>query len=133
MVLDTSAVVAIIFDEPEREAFLMAFARSPHMAISAVTLYETCIVTAGKKGSPLAARLVDSLISEFAVEIAPLDANGARAARDAYFRFGKGYHPASLNLVDCFAYSLAKTRDEPLLFKGDDFLKTDIVPACGLD
>jgi ribonuclease VapC len=58
-----------------------------------------------------------------------VDADGARAAREAHFRYGKGYHPAGLNLADCFSYSLAKIRNEPLLFKGADFLKTDIVPA----
>jgi len=129
MVLDTSAVVAIIFGDPERRAFLLELARNPQLVMSAVTLYETSIVTAGKKNDAQAASEVDSFMTDFAVEIVALEAEGARSAREAYFRFGKGYHPAGLNLGDCFPYSLAKARDEPLLFKGDDFLKTDIVPA----
>jgi ribonuclease VapC len=129
MVLDTSAIVAMIFQEQERETFLDIFAREPRLAMSAASFHETSIVTAGKKRDPRAAYQVDNFLRDFAVEIVPLDADGARAARDAYFRFGKGYHPASLNLADCFSYSLAKARNEPLLFKGDDFLKTDIVPA----
>lgn len=129
MVLDTSALVAMIFHEPERDAFLNVFSREPLLVMSAVTLHETSIVTAGKKRDPLAARQVDNLLRDFAIEILPVDADGARAARDAYFRFGKGYHPAGLNLADCFPYSLAKARNEALLFKGADFLKTDVMPA----
>jgi ribonuclease VapC len=86
-------------------------------------------VTAGKKQDLRAARLVDDLIGDLGIEVVAVDLVAAHAARDAYFRFGKGYHPAGLNLADCLPYSLAKARDEPLLFKGDDFLKTDIVPA----
>jgi ribonuclease VapC len=99
------------------------------LSISAVILHETSVVVAGKKRDPLAALEVDNFLRVFDVEIAAVDPDGARAAREAYFRYGKGYHPAGLNLADCFSYSLARSRNEPLLFKGDDFLKTDIVPA----
>lgn len=129
MVLDTSAIIAMIFDEPEREAFLGVVAGNATLAISAATLYESSIVAFGKKPDQLVLRKVDNFLNEFSVTIVPLDTEGARLARDAYLRFGKGFHPAGLNLADCFPYSLAKSRNEPLLFKGSDFLKTDIVPA----
>lgn len=129
MVVDTSAIVAMIFHESERSSFLEIFVRETRLIVSAVTLHETSVVVAGKKRDRLAAIEVDNFLRDFAIEIAAVDADGARAARDAYFRYGKGYHPANLNLADCFSYSLAKARNEPLLFKGGDFLKTDIVPA----
>jgi ribonuclease VapC len=99
------------------------------LIVSAVTLHETSVVVAGRKRDMRAVIEVDNLLQDFGVEITPADADGARAARNAYFQFGKGYHPAGLNLADCFPYTLAKMRNEPLLFKGADFLKTDIVPA----
>ena len=129
MVIDTSAIVAIIFHEPERSSLREIVEREARLVISAVTLHETSVVVVGKKRDTLAALEVDNFLRTFAVEIVAADADGARAAREAYFRYGKGYHPAGLNLGDCFSYSLAKTRDEPPLFKGNDFLKTDIVPA----
>ena len=129
MVLDTSAIIALIFQEPERDVFVDLISAELHLAISAATLHEASVVTARKKRDAATAGLVDQLVSGFSIEVVPLDVGGAREARDAYFRFGKGFHPASLNLADCFPYSLAKARNEPLLFKGNDFLKTDIVPA----
>jgi ribonuclease VapC len=129
MVLDTSAIIAIIFDEIEGDDFSRLAAADPILAVSAVSIHEASVVTAGKKRDPGAARLVDNLVRDLAVEVIPVDLDTARQARAAYFRFGKGYHPAALNLADCFPYTLARSRDEPLLFKGGDFLKTDIVPA----
>jgi ribonuclease VapC len=129
MVLDTSAIIAIIFNENEGDSFSRLAAANPLLAVSAVSVHEASIVTAGKKRDPSAVRLVDNLIRDLRIEVVPVDLDGAHAARAAYFRFGKGYHPAALNLADCFPYSIAKARDESLLFKGDDFLKTDIVPA----
>jgi ribonuclease VapC len=129
MVIDTSAIAAIIFDEPERRTFRELVERETRLAISAMTLHETSVVVVGRKRDTLAAREVDNFLRVFAVEVAAVDAEDARAAREAYFRYGKGFHPAGLNLADCFSYTLAKFRNEPLLFKGDDFLKTDIVPA----
>ena len=129
MVVDTSALVAVIFHEPERASFLNILLGETRLIVSAVTLHETSVVVAGRKRDMRAAIEVDNLLQDFGVEIAPADADGARAARNAYFQFGKGYHPAGLNLADCFPYSLARTRNEPLLFKGADFLRTDIVPA----
>jgi ribonuclease VapC len=129
MVVDTSALVAMIFHEPERDRFLDILTRDPELIVSAVTLHEASIVVVGRKRDVRAAIEVDNLLISFGIEIVPVDAEGARAARATYFRYGKGYHPAGLNLADCFPYSLAKSRNEPLLFKGADFLKTDIVPA----
>ncbi|MBZ5581623.1 MAG: type II toxin-antitoxin system VapC family toxin [Acidobacteriia bacterium] len=129
MVIDTSAIVAILFGESERETFLGLLAAEPLLVISVVTFHESSIVTAQKKRSPAAAQLVDNLTRDLAIEMIPLDVDGAGAARDAYFRYGRGWHSAGLNLADCFSYSLAKSRDEPLLFKGSDFLQTDVVAA----
>jgi ribonuclease VapC len=129
MVLDTSALIAILLAEPERETFVRLLTTEAILATSAVTFYEASIVTAAMKKNPLATRLVDDFIRDMTIEIVPLGIEGTLAARDAYLRFGRGYHPAGLNFADCFSYSLARTRDEPLLFKGDDFLKTDVVPA----
>ena len=83
----------------------------------------------GKKRTPSAAQLVDEFVREVNVDIAAATFEDALAAREAYFRFGRGYHAARLNFGDCFVYALAKARDDTLLFKGDDFSKTDIVPA----
>jgi ribonuclease VapC len=94
-----------------------------------VTFHETSVVMAGK-AKKAGVRLFDDFIRDLAVEVSPVRIEDALAAREAYFKYGKGYHAAGLNLADCFAYALAKTRNEPLLFKGDDFSKTDIVPAC---
>jgi len=129
MIVDTSAIIAIIFRETEWRELSRAAAADPILAMSAVSVHEASIVTAGKKGDPLAVQLVDDFIRDLNVDVVPVDVEGAHQARASYFRFGKGYHPAGLNLADCFPYSLAKLRDEPLLFKGVDFLKTDIVPA----
>jgi ribonuclease VapC len=129
MVIDTSAIIAMIFREPEWSEFSRITAANPALAISAMSVHEASIVTAGKKKDPLAVQLVDDLIRDLEIDVVPIDHESARAARAAYFRFGKGYHPAGLNLADCFPYALAKARNEPLLFKGSDFLKTDIEPA----
>ena len=129
MVVDTSAIVAIIFREPEWLDLSRIAAGDPVLAISAVSVHEASVVVVGKKKDPLAVQLVDDFIRDLEVDVVPVDLESARAARAAYFRFGKGYHTAGLNLADCFPYSLAKVRNEPLLFKGTDFLKTDIMPA----
>ncbi|MEZ5786792.1 MAG: type II toxin-antitoxin system VapC family toxin [Xanthobacteraceae bacterium] len=129
MVIDTSALVAILFHEAEGSALKRVIAAEPRISMSIVTFYEASVVTALKKSDGYAAGLVDEFIRSAGIEIVPLDLSGSMAAREAYFRFGKGFHPARLNLADCFSYVLAKTRDEPLLFKGDDFAKTDIAPA----
>jgi len=129
MVLDTSAIVAVLLDEPEGSVFSQILADETDVAISAVTFHEASVVIAGKKRSPAAAQLVDRLVRDLSIEVTASTVDDAVAAREAYFRFGRGYHRAALNLADCFVYALAKSRGEPLLFKGDDFAQTDIVPA----
>jgi len=129
MVIDSSAIVAILMDEAEADIFSRVLADETKLAISAVTFHETSIVMAGKKGSPNAARFVDEFVRDLEIEIAAATIEDALAAREAYFRFGRGYHRAGLNLADCFSYALAKSRGAPLLFKGDDFSQTDVAPA----
>jgi len=129
MVIDTSAVVAILMDEPEQNVFKQILASDTVAVISAMTFYETSIVMAAKKRTQAAARLVDDFVRDLAIDVVAVTIDDVVAAREAYFRYGRGYHPARLNLADCFAYALAKVRNEPLLFKGADFSETDIVPA----
>jgi ribonuclease VapC len=129
MVIDTSAVVAILMDEPEQNIFKQIIAADLTSAMSAMTFYETSIVMAAKKKTPAAARLVDDFVSDLAIDVVVATVEDVVAAREAYFRYRRGYHPAGLNLADCFAYALAKIRNESLLFKGNDFSQTDIVPA----
>ena len=129
MVIDTSAVIAILLDEPEQEIFTSILASETTRAMSAVTFHEAAVVMAGKKRTPTAARLVDDFTRDLAIDVTGATIEDALAAREAYFNFGRGYHSARLNLADCFAYALAKTRNESLLFKGNDFSKTDILAA----
>jgi ribonuclease VapC len=129
MIIDTSAIAAILLDEPEQIIFKRILAAETAMAMSVMTFYEASIVLAGKKRTPDAAGTIDEFVRDLAIDVAAATTEDAVAAREAYFRYGRGYHPAGLNFADCFAYALAKTRNEALLFKGDDFSKTDITPA----
>lgn len=127
IVVDTSVYVAILRAEPEVRAFAEALATGRELFISAANYVECTMVAIGRG---LAARNdLDSWLERRRIAIAPLDAHQARIAADAFARFGKGRHPAALNYGDCFAYALARSLDAPLLFKGDDFGLTDIVPA----
>jgi ribonuclease VapC len=128
MVIDTSAIIAILLVEPEINIFVEILAANPPLAISAATFHEASVVMAGK-AKKAGVRLFDDLIRNLAIEVVSVRIEDAIAAREAYFKYGKGYHAAGLNLADCFAYALAKSRNEPLLFKGGDFSKTDIIPA----
>lgn len=127
IVVDTSALFAIAANESERSAFVEILDSTKGL-ISAVTYVESVMVLTGRSRR-LASTRVDDLMRISGIEIVPVDRNLATAAVDAFDRFGKGRHPARLNLSDCFAYGLAKSRNLPLLFKGDDFSKTDIQPA----
>ncbi|AQR62363.1 hypothetical protein BZG35_12450 [Brevundimonas sp. LM2] len=132
MIVDTSAIVAIIRNEPEKDLFSgrLVGARSAGEAtrISAATLVElTTVVDRYKEAR--ASRLLDALLAELRLEVVPVDGALAVVARAANLKFGKGFHPARLNLGDCFAYALAKQTGERLLFKGSDFAQTDIVSA----
>lgn len=129
MVIDTSAVIAILLAEPEQAVFTDILFSEPTRVMSAVTFYEAALVMAAKKRTPGAAAFVDDFVRESAIDIVMFTMEDAVAVRDVYFKYGRGYHPAGLNFSDCFSYALAKTRHEPLLFKGDDFSKTDIAAA----
>ena len=128
MILDSSALVAILFKEPEAERLAAMIRDADATAIAAPTLLETAIVAEGRTRPGMAEKL-DALIAAAGAEIVPFTAQHAAIARDAWRRFGKGRHKAGLNLGDCFAYALAKERGQALLFKGDDFAATDIEPA----
>jgi ribonuclease VapC len=126
MVLDSSAVIAILFDEAERSALTSAIERDPRRLISAANLLETAVVAEARRGEQ-AGRELDLLLHRAEVQTVPVDADQVRIARSAWRRFGKGRHPAALNFGDCFAYALASATGEPLLFKGEDFGYTDVV------
>lgn len=125
MVLDTSALLALLLDEPEAEEFRAAVEEDTTRLVSAATLLETALVIEARKGEP-GGRELDALIHKAEIVVAAVDAEQVSEARRAYRRFGKGRHAAGLNFGDIFAYALARTSGEPLLFKGDDFAKTDI-------
>jgi ribonuclease VapC len=125
MVLDTSAIVAILFDEPERDRFARAIAGDPTRLVSAGTLLEAGIVVEARRGES-AGRELDLLLHRMRATVVALDEQQADIARSAWRRFGKGDHPAGLNLGDCFAYALARVSGQALLHKGDDFGLTDI-------
>ena len=128
MILDSSALVAILFKEPEAERLAGMIRDTDTTAIAAPTLLETAIVAEGRTLPGMAEKL-DALMGAIRPEIVPFTAEHVSLARDAWRRYGKGRHKAGLNLGDCFAYALAKERGQPLLFKGDDFAATDIEPA----
>ena len=129
MIIDTSAIIAILRSEPDAARFAKAIERAARRTISAATYVEVGAVI-DRAGDPVASRRVDELLAAASIAIEPMTAEQARLARAAYRDFGKGSgHPAQLNFGDCFAYALAKARDEPLLFKGDDFSHTDVTPA----
>ena len=128
MVIDTSALVAILLGEPEAEPFALAIAGDPKRLISTFTALETAIVIEAKKGES-GGRELDLLLHQARIEMAPLTAEQFEIARSAWRRYGKGRHPAGLNIGDCCSYALANCADEPLLFKGDDFSQTDIKTA----
>ncbi|MGH6869879.1 MAG: type II toxin-antitoxin system VapC family toxin [Rhizomicrobium sp.] len=128
MVVDTSALTAIILGEPEEQAFVEALAGAETLRMSAGTLAELGITLVVRHG-PEAERRAHALISKARIEIVPVDQAQALAIWNAYRRYGKGLSPAKLNYGDCFAYALAKSLNEPLLYKGSDFAKTDVRPA----
>jgi ribonuclease VapC len=130
MVIDRSVMVAILLGEPDARAFAAAIEQDTPRLFSAASLLETSIVIETRKGDE-GARDLDLLIYRAGIEIVAVDAEQAEIARMAWRRYGKGRHPASLNYGDCFAYALAKAAGSPLLYKGDDFSRTDL--AAGRD
>ncbi|MFY9683038.1 MAG: type II toxin-antitoxin system VapC family toxin [Candidatus Sulfotelmatobacter sp.] len=127
MIVDSSAIIAILRNEPDAGAMIEALQQASVRRISAVTYVEAAVV-ADNDRHPVLSRRLDELVRNAQMRIEPVTAGQAQIARQAYRDFGKGRHKAGLNLGDCFAYALAKEMDEPLLFKGDDFRHTDIEP-----
>jgi ribonuclease VapC len=128
MVIDTSAMIAVLLEEAESAAFVAALEADGTRLLSAVNFVEAGIVLERRVG-PEANRDLLDFIDEAEIEIVPVDLDQANLARLAYTKFGRGNHPAGLNFGDCFAYALAGARGEPLLYKGDDFSRTDVAPA----
>jgi len=128
MILDTSALVAIFFDEPEAGRYTQIIHDADRSLIGAANFLELSIVLEGQIGSD-AVHQCDMFLRRAGIIIEPVTLEQAYVARQAFHDFGKGRHPAGLNFGDCFAYALAKVTGEPLLFKGEDFKKTDLVSA----
>jgi ribonuclease VapC len=129
IVIDSSALIAILLHEPEREQFFDLIAATPTRLVSAVTVMEAGMVAYGRARSPGLAELTD-LLGVIDAEIIPFDREQSQVALNAFIRYGKGHHPkARLNMGDCASYALAHSRRIPLLFKGQDFAATDIVSA----
>jgi len=129
MVIDSSAVLAILQDEPERSAFNALIAAADSRLLSAASLVELSIVLEARFGADGQGDL-DLFLSTAEIEIVAVDRDQAELARGAFSRYGKGRHRAGLNFGDCFAYALAKRTGAPLLFKDNDFTHTDLQPAC---
>jgi len=125
IIIDTSAFMAVLLDEPEAARCIEVMTAEPNLAISAGTLAEMLIV-AGRRGARAA---LDRLLARLKPDIIPVTLADARLVGDAYERWGKGVHPAGLNFGDCFAYVLATTTGSPLLFVGNDFSHTDVAAA----
>ncbi len=131
MIVDTSALIAILRDEVDAATYAIAIAEAERRRISAANFLEAALVIDGSR-DPVASRRFDDLLAEAAIVVEPVTESQANVARAAYRDFGKGSgHPAGLNFGDCFAYALAKATREPLLFKGDDFGHTDVPSALG--
>jgi ribonuclease VapC len=128
MVLDTSALLAVLFREPEADRIAQAIARDPRRLVSAFTVLETGIVVEARKGEA-GGRELDLLLHRIEIESIPLTGSHVEVARDAWRRFGKGRNAANLNIGDCCSYALSRVSGEPLIFKGSDFSRTDVTPV----
>jgi ribonuclease VapC len=128
VVVDTSALLAVAFQEPGFESLEASLIVADRPVISAATLLEASMVVYSRYGEDGLARL-DGLLADLAIDAVAVDSTQALVARKGFARFGKGNHGAGLNFGDCFSYALAKLRDEPLLFKGEDFSQTDLAVA----
>ena len=129
MILDTSALVAILFGEPEAEHFSRLILDADVCRISVVNHLELSIVL-DRQARPEAARQAEAFMRAASIVVEPVTLHQGTLARQAFFDFGRGHHRAKLNFGDCFAYALAKAMDEPLLFKGNEFSKTDVSVAA---
>ncbi len=130
MIVDTSAILAILRDEADAPAMAKALQQAQIRRISAVNYVEAAIVTDSNR-DPVLSRRFDDLLRQAEIAIEPVTMKQAKIAREAYRDFGKGRHRAGLNFGDCFSYALAKAMREPLLFKGNHFRHTDVEPAEG--
>ena len=130
MIVDSSAILSVVFGEPGFEVFAQALAEAQFCKMSAASFVEVMMVAEGR-GSDRAARHAESFIRSGSVAIMPVTVEHAYLAVQGFSTYGKGKHAAGLNFGDCFSYALAKALDEPLLFKGEDFRKTDVIPAIG--
>jgi len=128
VIVDSSAIVALVFQEPGYERLLDALSSAPSPGIGTPTLAETAIVLSARLEHDATA-LLDRLVGAFGIAIVPFGDAHWREATDAYWRFGRGRHAAQLNFGDCLTYAVAKLADQPLLFVGEDFTRTDLTPA----
>jgi len=128
MVVDTSSLVCIILAEPEAALHAKTLVNRSDNVISAANWFETMMVVRGRRGE-IGTEELEQLLIFAKIETVAIDGRMAQVAFNAWLHFGKGRHPAALNFGDCFSYALAKLRGEPLLKKGDDFPKTDVIPA----
>ena len=129
MILDTSAVVAVLFEEPEADEFIDLIRAADQCRFSVASFLELTIVLARQAG-PDANRRAETFLRQIRASFEPVTLDQAMLARQAFFDYGKGRHPGGLNFGDCFAYALSKSMREPLLFKGNDFRQTDVMPAA---
>lgn len=129
MIVDASAILAMMLKEPEESVFADHIGEcAGEMVISPINYLEVSL-RIDRGGTPQLSAALDPLLASFGIRIATIGPEQALLAREAYQRYGKGNHPAKLNLGDCFAYALSRARGEPLLFKGDDFRQTDVEAA----
>lgn len=128
MIVDSSALLAVLNRELDAERYEAAILTAPRCRMSVANLLETSIVVESRGGAEAGYEL-DVFLESAEIEPAPVTAEQLAAARQAWRQFGKGRHPAALNFGDCFAYALAQVSGEPLLYKGDDFARTDVTPA----
>ena len=128
MVLDASAVIAILLHEPKENSLKMRIGQAPTLHIGAPSVLEAMLVMGGRKGEAGIAE-VREFVKGLAIQVVPFTEAHTRAAEDAFMRYGKGRNPAGLNFGDCMAYAVAKLANAPLLFVGNDFTRTDISAA----
>jgi ribonuclease VapC len=128
IVVDTSAIIAVLYREPEFDHFVRLISDAESCSLSAVSHLEAAMVLIGRS-TPGAAKELDAFLVQMQMEVVPFEYELAIRARDAFVRFGKGRHPARLNFGDCVSYALAQARGLPLLYKGEDFAKTDVLSA----
>jgi ribonuclease VapC len=132
VIVDSSALVAILKREPERAAYSALLETTRDVKISAATYFEMCIVIDSLR-QPTMSRALDDLVERSRIAIEPVTAEQAKIAREAYRDYGKGSgHPAGLNFGDCFSYALARNKREAILYKGDDFVHTDLTSAINM-